>query len=114
MIRQLLHFCLPSIWVGKLFGWFWTYVGFFACPANMLDYEALANHAQPSPHHPYHPYNNPDFFVTQPVFGIQLAVDFRYRMTPVDIGGGNEELNVDYKFIIAAQNLFNILNGRVL
>ena len=50
----------------------------------------------------------------QPVFGIQLVVDFGYRLTPVDIGGGSEVLNVDYKFIIAAQNLFNILNGRVL
>jgi hypothetical protein len=39
----LLHlFCLPSVGVGKLFGWFWLCVGFFERPANLLDYEALA------------------------------------------------------------------------
>jgi hypothetical protein len=39
----LLHlFCLLCVWVGKLFGWFWSCVGFFERPANVLDYEALA------------------------------------------------------------------------
>jgi hypothetical protein len=35
-------------------------------------------------------------------------------LTPVDIGVGSEVLIVDYKSIIAAQNLLNILNGLVL
>jgi hypothetical protein len=40
---NLLHrFCLPCVWVGKLFGWFWACVGFFERPANVLDYEAWA------------------------------------------------------------------------
>ena len=34
-------FCLPCVWVGKLFGWFWSCVGIVR-PANVLDYEALA------------------------------------------------------------------------
>jgi len=38
---NLLHrFCLPCVGVGKLFGWFWSCVGFFERPANVLDYEA--------------------------------------------------------------------------
>ena len=37
---NLLHrFCLPCVGVGKLFGWFWSCVGFFERPANVLDYE---------------------------------------------------------------------------
>src|SRR5690554_4278365 len=37
---NLLHrCCLPCVWVGKLFGWFWSCVGFFERPANVLDYE---------------------------------------------------------------------------
>ena len=40
---NLLHrFCLPCVGVGKLFGWFWSCVGFFERPANVLDNEALA------------------------------------------------------------------------
>ena len=40
---NLLHrFCLPCVGVGKLFGWFWSCVGIFERPANVLDYEAWA------------------------------------------------------------------------
>jgi len=37
--------------------------------------------------HPlYHSLNKRHFFITQPVFGIQLAVDIGYRLTPINIG----------------------------
>ena len=40
-IFAALSFC-PCVWVGKLFGWFWTCVGIFERPANVLDYEVWA------------------------------------------------------------------------